>query len=149
MRACCSLSIAVTLLAAAPAAACIAPPPPDWGRWIGDPAYPMFLGRVSAIEVQPAREVSGFTVVGGVGRIVGIEIVQGEPGVLVAETSGALELTHAADRPVDEMICFNFLKHQVGDLVVVVRVPYAQRPLVFSQAESQHSALIPFFEKHP
>ncbi len=115
------IAFALAALGAAPAWACIPEPPPHWPSLLRADGPALFIGRVTTVErLQVPRRTATIEITESKATIARLEAVQGQP-------KPTYDLTAAESvRRLDDyagMVCVDFQRVKVGDLVLGMEVP--------------------------
>ena len=115
------ITFALASLGAAPAWACIPEPPPHWPSLLRADGPALFIGRVTTVERLPLlRRTATLEVAESKATIVRLEAIQGQPKP--AYTLTAAESVRRLDDYAG-MVCVDFQRVKVGDLVLGMEVP--------------------------
>ena len=115
------IAFAVAALGAAPAWACLPEPPPHWPSLLRADGPVLFIGRVTTVERLPEpRRTATLEVTESKATIQRLEAVQGQPKPTYTLT--AAESVRRLDDYAG-MVCVDFQRVKVGDLVFGMEVP--------------------------
>lgn len=115
------IAFALAALGAAPAQACIPEPPPHWPSILRADGPALFIGRVTTVETLPEpRRTATLEITESKATIERLEAVQGQPKPSYALT--AAESVRRLDN-YNGMVCVDFQRVKVGDLVLGMEAP--------------------------
>ncbi len=115
------IAFALAALGAAPAWACIPEPPPHWPSLLRADGPALFIGRVTAVDTLPEpHRTATLEITESKATIERLESVQGQPKPSYALT--AAENVRRLDN-YSGMVCVDFQRVKVGDLVLGMEAP--------------------------